>query len=314
MNGTVVVSIQCYAYNHEPYIRDCLEGFVNQKTNFRFQAVVHDDASTDNTASIIMEYAEKYPDIIIPIIESENMYSKHISIRQIISPYLTGKYLAICEGDDYWIDPYKLQKQVDYLDNHPNCAMCYTRLQVNENGIVPTKPIGGSNVTFNELLRENTVATVTTLCRNDVDQKYIEEIKPEQKHWKMGDYPRWLWMSKEWTIGFLNDVTAVYRILPESASHSKSLQKRLSFIDGEYAIRCFFNDYFNAGMEDVLLKDYYINKMYDISLHGDILLASKTYNEAIKKDWTLIFNYKLYVYLLRSLKKYLKEGSNNVGD
>ena len=122
-----LVTIRCITYNHEPYIRQCLEGFVMQKTNFPFEAIVHDDASTDGTAAIIREYAEKYPDIIKPIYETENQYSKHDgSLQRIMNAHIRGKYVAICEGDDYWIDPLKLQKQVDFLENHPEYTLSHT--------------------------------------------------------------------------------------------------------------------------------------------------------------------------------------------
>ena len=105
----LMVTIRCCTYNHEPYIRQCLEGFVMQKTNFRFEAIVHDDASTDGTAAIIREYAKKYPDIIKPIFETENQYSKKDgSLRRIMDAHTHGKYVAICEGDDYWIYTLKL--------------------------------------------------------------------------------------------------------------------------------------------------------------------------------------------------------------
>lgn len=124
----ILVAIQCLVYNHEPYLRDCLNGFVMQKTNFRFVAIVHDDCSKDKSAAIIREYAEKYPDIIKPIYETENQYSKHDgSIGRIMNEAISAigaKYVAFCEGDDYWIDPLKLQKQVDYMEAHPNCT-CY---------------------------------------------------------------------------------------------------------------------------------------------------------------------------------------------
>lgn len=111
----LMVSIRCAVYNHELYIRKCLEGFVMQKTNFRFEAIVHDDASTDGSAAIIKEFAEKYPDIIKPIFEKENQYSKHDgSLGRIMDENSHGKYIAFCEGDDYWTDPLKLQKQIDF--------------------------------------------------------------------------------------------------------------------------------------------------------------------------------------------------------
>lgn len=117
--GKPLVSICCLTYNHEPYLRQCLEGFMIQKTNFPFEVLIHDDASTDRTAEIIREYELKYPNIIIPIYQAENKYSKGVGVTRVYQfPRARGKYIAMCEGDDYWIDPYKLQKQVDFLEEH----------------------------------------------------------------------------------------------------------------------------------------------------------------------------------------------------
>ena len=103
-NDELMVSIRCLAYNHEPYIRQCLEGFIMQKTNFRFEAVVHDDASTDGTVAIIREYAEKYPNIIKPIYETQNQYSKHDgSLGRIMSAACTGKYNKLTFWKHIWI-------------------------------------------------------------------------------------------------------------------------------------------------------------------------------------------------------------------
>lgn len=127
----LMVTIRCLVYNHEPYLRQCLDGFVMQQTNFRFEAIVHDDASTDGSAAIIREYAAKYPDIIKPIYETENQYSKRDgSIRRIMNEHTHGKYVAMCEGDDYWTDPLKLQKQVDFLESHPEYVMCSHRFRI----------------------------------------------------------------------------------------------------------------------------------------------------------------------------------------
>ena len=122
----LMVTIRCAVYNHEQYIRKCLEGFVMQKTNFKFEAIVHDDVSTDGSVAIIKEYAEKYPDIIKPIFEKENQYSKHDgSLGRIMDENSHGKYIAFCEGDDYWTDPLKLQKQIDFLESHPDYSLCF---------------------------------------------------------------------------------------------------------------------------------------------------------------------------------------------
>ena len=125
MNDDVVVSVLCTAYNHEKYIRSALDGFVNQKTNFRYEVLINDDASTDHTAAIIAEYEAKHPDIIKPVYQTENQYSKGVSItKSILFPQSKGKYTAICEGDDYWCDENKLQKQVDFLESHQEYAAC----------------------------------------------------------------------------------------------------------------------------------------------------------------------------------------------
>ena len=122
-----LVVIRSLVYNHEPYLRDCLEGFVMQQTSFPFVAVVHDDCSTDGSAAIIREYAEKSPHIIKPVYETENQFSKKDgSLRRAISEACGkygAKYYALCEGDDYWTDPRKLQKQVDFLETHPDYTM-----------------------------------------------------------------------------------------------------------------------------------------------------------------------------------------------
>lgn len=119
------VSICCATYNHVQFIRQCLDGFVMQKTNFPFEVLIHDDASTDGTQDIIREYEAKYPDIIKPIYQKENQYSKGVRVSLVYNySRVRGKYVALCEGDDYWTDPYKLQKQVDFLENHPDYVMC----------------------------------------------------------------------------------------------------------------------------------------------------------------------------------------------
>ncbi|MGN0620899.1 MAG: glycosyltransferase family 2 protein [Porcipelethomonas sp.] len=126
----IEVTVYCLAYNHEKYIRTALEGFVNQKTNFGYEVIVHDDASTDGTADIIREFEKNYPNIIKPIYQKENQHSKGIKIiKTFILPKAQGKYIASCEGDDYWTDPLKLQKQYDALESHPECSLSTHRVK-----------------------------------------------------------------------------------------------------------------------------------------------------------------------------------------
>ena len=124
----IVVSVSCLTYNHAPYIRQCLDGFMMQKTDFAFEVLIHDDASTDGTAEIIKEYEARYPDVIKPIYEEENQWVKGRRGSAVFNfPRARGKYIALCEGDDYWTDPLKLQKQVDFLEQNPLYVMCSHR-------------------------------------------------------------------------------------------------------------------------------------------------------------------------------------------
>lgn len=121
-----LVSISCITYNHVKYIRDAIEGFLMQKTTFPIEILIHDDASTDNTATIVREYEVKYPQLIKPIYQTENQYSKKDgTIGRIQRGRARGKYYATCEGDDYWTDPLKLQKQVEYLEENTDCSLCF---------------------------------------------------------------------------------------------------------------------------------------------------------------------------------------------
>ena len=121
-----LVSICCLTYNHKDFIRDALDGFLKQKVNFSYEILVYDDASTDGTADIIREYAERYPQVFRPFLQTENQYSQGVTNPSgaFNFPRAKGKYIAMCEGDDYWTDPYKLQMQVEYLESHPGCSLC----------------------------------------------------------------------------------------------------------------------------------------------------------------------------------------------
>lgn len=127
-----LVSICCITYNHVSYIRQCIEGFLMQKTNFSYEIIINDDCSTDGTTEIMKEYVDKYPNLIIPIYHDENQYQKgkRGMFQKFVFPIAKGKYIAMCEGDDYWIDPMKLQKQIEFLDNNSNISYIFTGRQI----------------------------------------------------------------------------------------------------------------------------------------------------------------------------------------
>jgi len=232
----ILVAIQCLVYNHEPYLRDCFEGLVMQKTNFRFVAIVHEDASADGSVAIIREYAEKYPEIFRPIYETENQWSKPDgSLGRIMNEAIvaTGaKYVAMCEGDDYWTDPYKLQKQVDFMESHPDYAMCFHEVKVfnqvtqqyEENTITRDVP-GTSDIS--ELAKGNFIHTVSVMFRYN---KAVEEKISWMGVIHPGDYVMWMLYAETGKIYKLPEKMAVYRLGSGVWSGGKGIGNDLSML------------------------------------------------------------------------------------
>ena len=242
-----LVSISCITYNHEPYIAQTLDGFLIQKTDFPFEVLIHDDASTDRTADIIREYEAKFPKLIKPIYQKENQYSKGFTSVSATwnFPRAKGKYIALCEGDDYWIDENKLQMQVDFLENNPEYGMCYGRAkQFIQNIQKKSRVLIGKNVKdFEDLLfNGNRIPTLTTVFKKDLLDNYLKDIYPQDKGWLMGDYPMWLYFAHESKVKFLDKVTSVYRVLENSASHSRNIEKSVNFAKSVWEIQNFFSE------------------------------------------------------------------------
>lgn len=210
------LSILCITYNHEKFIRQTLDSFVMQKTNFPFEVLVHDDASTDKTADIIREYEKKYPDIIRPIFQKENQFSKGIDVmRHFVFPKIQGEYVAICEGDDFWTDENKLQKQVDFLEKNPKMSVCFHPVRVFwEDGSHPESIFPTPDFRFNkevlfleDLLKHNFIQTNSVVYRWRLKGK--EDLVPDGI--LPGDYFLHLLHAQVGLIGFLPDVMSAYR-------------------------------------------------------------------------------------------------------
>lgn len=229
-NSTPLVSICCVTYNHAPYIRECLDGFLMQQTDFAFEILVYDDASTDQNQDIIREYQCKYPDLILPILQKENQYSKGIEVGRFNFNRAQGRYIALCEGDDYWIDPLKLQKQVDYLEKNPDCGMVCTDVKryIQKTGNftcsgIPVFDLAG----YDDVMDWNNQISTLTVCFRKSLFKNGPELNPES--YFLGDVFRFISISLTHSIKFLPDVTGVYRVLSESASHFKNKKAQTEF-------------------------------------------------------------------------------------
>lgn len=237
-----LVSVSCITYNHALYIRQCLDGFVMQKTTFPFEVLIHDDASTDGTAEIIKEYEKKYPYIIKPIYENENQWIKGRRGTRVFNyPRAKGKYIAFCEGDDYWTDPLKLQKQVDFLEAHPDYGLVhgYVKSYNEKNKSFDDKLIGSDFKDADQIIIANRIVTLSVCVRMGLYSLYIKEIA-SNPFWKMSDYPLWIYIALRSKIHFLNEVVGVYRVLENSASHSNDIGKEIDFLYNAYSISCFF--------------------------------------------------------------------------
>lgn len=215
MREEPLVSICCITYNHEPYIRDAIEGFLIQETNFPLEILIHDDASTDKTAEIIKEYEQKHPDIIRPIYQTENQYSKGVKPNPAYNfSRARGKYIALCEGDDYWTDPKKLQKQMDIMESNPGCTMSVHTVKIKyegrnisagllrpkcKNSLFTTDEIilgGGGYLATNSLMFKKNII-------KNLPRFYLEA--------PVGDTPLILLCAAEGSVYYIDECMSVYR-------------------------------------------------------------------------------------------------------
>jgi glycosyltransferase involved in cell wall biosynthesis len=208
-----LVSIWCPAFNHENYIEQCLDNYINQQTNFPFEIVVHDDASTDNTLKIIKEYQTKYPDLFNCIFQTENQLSKDKShLLKTMRKFCKGKYIALCEGDDYWTDQFKLQKQVDFLEQNSKCSYVFTKKKIlNPDGSFTNDRTYSLPDVFDlhTLLKKNIMPSTQTVV---FKKKYfpVNNLNIFNTTFN-GDWVLLFLLTHNSLLGFINEETAVYR-------------------------------------------------------------------------------------------------------
>jgi glycosyltransferase involved in cell wall biosynthesis len=249
-----LVSVKMLTYNHMPYIVQAIECVLKQKTDFPFELVIGEDCSTDGTREIVFDYQKKYPDIIRVITSDENVGGKKNSYRT--AKAFRGKYVAFCEGDDYWHNPEKLRKQVDYIERHPECGVVHSSFDVHHissgnlikdyvkfrNWSVPPR------MDIYDLLNDCGIGfwihTCTAMMRRHLYEK-ITEADPylhQNGHFLMGDTPLWAEASLLSEIIFLPESLATYRVLAESASHSKDKIKKCRFNKSNADVKLYICD------------------------------------------------------------------------
>lgn len=264
-NNDIMVTIRCITFNHAKYIRQCLDGFLMQRTNFRYEILIHDDASTDGTKEIIEEYAKQYPDIIVPLYETENQYSKygHLTVvRKLMDSKIRGKYTALCEGDDYWTDKDKLQKQVDFLESHPNHSMCFHQTMRHfENSSQPDElyyaDLEERDYTGLEMYETCRPAEASVVMRSDIHKSdvYKEFVKAELA---FGDLPIFLTCAHCGLVHAMTDVMAVYRKHPTGLSTIFNTNNKtvLRFADDNLKLYRIFGRQYKDICTNIYVMDY----------------------------------------------------------
>ena len=263
------VSVVCMVYNHERFLRRCLDSLVGQKTNFRYTVIVHDDASTDGSREIIKEYEKRYPDIICPIYQEENQYSKYVNIAgTFVEPKVHSKYVAYCEGDDYWSSENKLQRQYDVMEEHPECGACLHRtVEVSENemptGIqYPEQIYKTELITAEELFASfvpRMFQTTSYFFRAELWHNYMKNPPLYKEACDIGDVPLMLYFGSKAKVFQINEELSCYRRGAASswsnahiADEKKMIKHNASMVDTYLA----FNEDTNGAYQ--AFKDFFV--------------------------------------------------------
>lgn len=220
----IEISVIVVTFNHLKYIRQALDSFVNQKTDFDYEILVHDDCSTDGTQNVVKEYAEKYPDKVIPILQEENQYSKGLDVvREFVFPKCRGRFIAFCEADDYWCDENKLQKQFDFLNSHPDYSSCV-------HNSVYLDAFTGKETLRNSCSEEKDIHIEEVIPAGSVEYHmsslvYRREYMYRPDAFKakgIGDYPRAIYLCYVGKMRYFPDVMSVHRVNVEGSWTSKN--------------------------------------------------------------------------------------------
>lgn len=296
----IKVSICCITYNHEKYIKDAIESFLMQKTNFNFEILIHDDASTDNTIEIIKEYEIKYPNIIKPYIQETNQYSQ--GIRRLTTrfnvPRARGKYIALCEGDDYWTDNNKLQLQFDYMEKNNNCGMCFHATEkVYENGerIKYIQPYNSDKKVDTEdviLGRGGFMATNSIFCRTKL---LTQESLPNYYHnAPVGDYPLQIYLSTQNYAYYIDKSMSAYRIGVKD-SWTYRMKNSENYVEKKVNHRCKTNQMLEELNKETNYKYDLVIKKMKLKNEFEILIQKKNYKKLKSDQYKEIYHsYKSY--------------------
>ena len=290
-----VLSVCMITSNHNPYIAQAIEGILIQKATFHFELIIGEDYSTDNTRTICEKYAKEYPEIIklLPGFH-KNLGMKNNFLRTYQS--CNGKYIAICEGDDYWTNPYKLQKQVDFLEHNPDYGLVHGDVNHldNKTGKIIKAFNKANNIKipngdiFEFLMKpSHSIKTMTVCFRKELLEKYYlsnEEIM--KSDWALIDISIWLTFAYHSKIHYLDEVMATYRLLQKSMSRNINPKKSYQFHQLIHSIRAYFiNNYDCSDETRVMIEtNKYKSILSDAYGMNDIVLAKSAMRQLKNND------------------------------
>jgi len=313
-------SVEILTYNHEEYVAQTLESILTQQHDYRYEIIIGDDYSSDNTRQILLTYKEKYPDIITLIFNKTNLGLIKNFFN--VLDHCSGKYIMDCAGDDYWIQG-KVQTQIAFMEAHPDAGMCYGKLKEFDQNTGQFIDIrGGANTTFETLIEKNTIPVLTTCLKHSVFNAYITEMEPANKPWNVEDFPMWLWFAFRSKIYFIDSIFGVYRRLSGSISHPTTIQKKIDFELSINLIRSFYCEYFSVPFNAQIKEDeIYRNAIRDAVYNKNTKLISaisKKIQTPLKKDNILFLTVNpffcrimLLWYKLKEIKKKIKNKQIN---
>ncbi|KAA0958685.1 glycosyltransferase family 2 protein [Planococcus kocurii] len=260
MTTTPLVSIVCTSYNHGDYLADAIDSFLMQETTFDVEILIYDDASTDHSPHVIKQYENKYPSLINPIYQTHNQYSKGVRVELFNHNRAKGKYIAVCEGDDYWTDPYKLQKQVDYMEAHPSCSMTVhaaDRVLSDKKKVLSTvRPAHGNAVFSMERVIEGDGDLIATNSMVYSKEK-IAVLAPFYLNAVVGDYPLVILAALHGTVDYLDDNMSAYRVGVKGSWTERELATSTKRINHYHHMEEMFdeiNEYTHFMYNDALIK------------------------------------------------------------
>lgn len=247
METAPLVSVCMTTYNHEAYLAEAIESILAQQTSFAVELVLGEDCSTDHTAEICRAYVAKYPGRV-RLVDGPVNIGWRANYRRTFDA-CRGRYVAYCDGDDWWCDPRKLQMQVDLLESDPAYGMCYTRTERFCQPTATYTPFPPEvSADFGRMVFANPVDNCCALARRELIARYYNEVRPDlHPEWKTDDAPMWLWFSLHSRVGFIDVVTAVHRVLTDSVSHSVRYGKRIEFVDSVRDVGIWFDARYTSG-------------------------------------------------------------------